>query len=81
METKSIPNTYPLSPLQEGMLFHTLSRPNSGVDIEQIICKLNEPLQLPLLNTAWQRVVDRQGFDVVDIETGGRDSPVLQCVY
>jgi hypothetical protein len=35
---------YPLSPMQQGMLFHTLYARGSGVDIEQIVCTLNEPV-------------------------------------
>jgi hypothetical protein len=37
---------YPLSPMQQGMLFHRLFSWSSGVDVEQIVCTLEEPLGL-----------------------------------
>ena len=50
---------YPLSSMQSGMLFHSLSAPRSGVEIEQIICTIREQLNLQALSQAWQRVIDR----------------------
>ncbi|MCW5554736.1 MAG: amino acid adenylation domain-containing protein [Verrucomicrobiae bacterium] len=51
--------TFPLTPMQEGMLFHCLAAPHSGVDVEQVIGTIREPLDLPAFNRAWQRLVDR----------------------
>lgn len=45
--------------MQRGMLFHHLSSERPGVDLEQIICRLPEDLQLTQLTTAWQAVVAR----------------------
>lgn len=42
MGSNKIEDSYPLSPMQEGMLFHSLYSPRSGVDIEQIICTIRE---------------------------------------
>ena len=36
-KSKNIESIYALSPMQEGLLFHTLYAPNSGVYIEQIL--------------------------------------------
>lgn len=60
--------TYPLSPMQAGMLFHALYAENSGVDIEQLVCTLHEPLNVERFEQAWQQVVERHpilrtGFD------------------
>ena len=30
--------------MQQGMLFHAIGEPGSGVDIEQIVCRLDEQL-------------------------------------
>lgn len=52
-------DSYPLSPLQQGMLYHSLSAPGSGVDIEQILCTVQEPLHLTEFKRAWERVFER----------------------
>ncbi|MDA9762164.1 amino acid adenylation domain-containing protein [Desulfobacterales bacterium] len=49
--------TYPLSPLQRGMLFHSLTSENSGVDIEQITFTLNEPLEVSIFAEAWNIIL------------------------
>src|SRR5690242_15299374 len=49
---------YPLSPIQQGMLFHWLLDPHSGTDIEQIVGNLDEAIDPKRLHDAWQRVVD-----------------------
>src|SRR5689334_16191452 len=55
-------STYPLSPLQQGMLFHALAKPHSGVDIEQLVFTLREPVDAARLQAAWERVVARHGI-------------------
>jgi amino acid adenylation domain-containing protein len=52
-------DTYELSPLQAGMLFHGVSGADSGVDIEQVIATLREPLDEGQFLRAWDRVVER----------------------
>ncbi len=50
-------SAYPLTPLQQGMLFHYLSDKSSGTDIDQIVCKLNESVELIPMQKAWNLVV------------------------
>lgn len=59
MKSISVVDTYPLSPLQQGMLFHYLRAPGSGVDIEQIVCTLREEISAGHLQQAWRHVVQR----------------------
>jgi hypothetical protein len=56
---KNIADFYPLSPMQQGMLFHSLYAPDSGVYVEQTAYTLRGPLDVEAFVRAWQRVVDR----------------------
>ena len=59
MSKRTIEAVYPLSPMQQGMLFHSLYAPESGVYVEQLSCTLRGDLDIPAFQRAWQRVVDR----------------------
>ena len=58
MSNKNIEAIYPLSPVQEGILFHTRYAPNSGVYVVQFTCTLEGPLNIPTFKQAWQQVID-----------------------
>ena len=53
------PDYYPLSPIQQGMLFHWLRDRHSGTDIEQIVADLQEPIERERFEAAWNAVIDR----------------------
>lgn len=59
MSKKNIEAVYPLSPMQQGMLFHSLYAPDSGVYFEQLSCTLRGELVLDAFQRAWQEVVNR----------------------
>ncbi len=64
---------YPLSPIQQGMLFHSLYAPKSDAYFTQTQCTLYGTVHLSAFEQAWQHVVERhsilrtafvwQGFD------------------
>jgi amino acid adenylation domain-containing protein/thioester reductase-like protein len=56
---ENIENFYPLSPIQQGILFHTLYAPESGVYFNQTLCTLHGNLNVSTFEQAWQQVVDR----------------------
>ncbi|MCW5317886.1 amino acid adenylation domain-containing protein [Nostoc sp. KVJ3] len=56
---QNIEDIYPLSPMQEGMLFESLYAPDSGVYFEQITCILTGNLDVKIFEQAWQQVVAR----------------------
>jgi len=79
MSRKDIEAIYPLSPMQQGMLFHTVYAPNSGAYVYQLSCKLYEPLNIPAFMQAWQKVIDRHSILRTFFVWERRDKP-LQVV-
>ncbi|MEO7330760.1 MAG: amino acid adenylation domain-containing protein, partial [Minicystis sp.] len=59
MSRTNIEDIYPLSPMQQGMLFHTLYASEGGVYIVQISGVLQGKLDVAAFERAWQAVVDR----------------------
>ncbi|WP_158271784.1 non-ribosomal peptide synthetase [Methylosinus sporium] len=53
-----IEDVYPLTPLQEGLLFHTLSLPNSGVYVMQHRYWIEGEIDVDVFRRAWQAVAD-----------------------
>jgi amino acid adenylation domain-containing protein len=80
MTMNAVEDIYPLSPTQQGMLFHTLYAPLSGVYIEQFQCTLQGELQSTLLQRAWQQIIDRHAILRTAFLWEGLDEP-LQIVY
>src|SRR6185437_11277098 len=74
-----IEDIYPLSPMQEGMLFHTLYEPEGGVYVEQFNCVLSGGVDLSTLRKAWEMVVDRHSALRSGFNWGGKSRP-LQVV-
>jgi surfactin family lipopeptide synthetase C len=75
-----IVDSYPLSPLQEGMLFNVLYAPSSGVDISQFVCRMHHPLDIPTFRAAWSQVVSRHAVLRTGFAWEGREEP-HQVVY
>src|SRR6185295_11777610 len=51
---RGIEDVYPLSPLQEGLLFHSLYAPQGGLYVEQVQNRFRGALDLKALRTAWE---------------------------
>jgi amino acid adenylation domain-containing protein/thioester reductase-like protein/non-ribosomal peptide synthase protein (TIGR01720 family) len=58
----AVEDIYPLTPLQEGLLFHTLMLPGSGIYIMQDSFSLVGRIDAEVFREAWQRVVDRHAI-------------------
>ena len=59
IDRRNISNLYPLSPLQEGMLYHALREPESRAYFEQIDFEAPRGLNTEAYKQAWQDLVDR----------------------
>jgi amino acid adenylation domain-containing protein/non-ribosomal peptide synthase protein (TIGR01720 family) len=53
-----IEDIYPLSPIQQGMLFHSLFKPGDGTYLTQFVCELSGNLNKAAFRAAWQHVVN-----------------------
>ena len=72
--------SYPLSPMQQGMLFHSLVAQEPGVYVQQHLSTLYEALNVDAFVHAWERVVARHGILRTAFRWEGFDEP-LQDVY
>jgi amino acid adenylation domain-containing protein len=59
MSARHVEDAYPLSPLQEGLLFHALAAGEPGMYVTQVGYTLAGRLDLELFERAWQAVVQR----------------------
>jgi hypothetical protein len=59
MNVDNIEDIYELSPMQQGMLFHSLDAPESGVYCSRVSYTLSGNLDVSAFERAWQQVVDR----------------------
>lgn len=55
----SVESIYPLSPLQLGLLYHSINTPNEPTYFEQISCKIMGELNVNSFQQAWDWVVAR----------------------
>jgi hypothetical protein len=76
---KNVEDIYPLTPLQSGMLFHSLMAPESGVYVNQVTCTLPADLDAGRFRQAWERLVQRHGVLRTAFLWDGLDEP-LQAV-
>ena len=80
MNLKEIEDFYPLSPLQEGMLFHSLYAPEVGAYINTFSNGLQGALNVSAFQRAWQQVVNRhQALRSIFVKDGLKQP--LQFVY
>ncbi|MEO0516237.1 MAG: amino acid adenylation domain-containing protein [Cyanobacteria bacterium P01_A01_bin.116] len=86
---ENVADIYPLTPLQSGMLFHTLTTqgkadqgdnsPSKGVYVNQFTCVLTGELHLQRFQQAWQTTIERHPVLRTAVLWEGLDEP-LQVV-
>lgn len=66
----------PLSPLQEGLLFHCLRRPDLPLYVQHFQLKIDGPLDVDALERAWSRVLRRHESLRTVFLWRGREVPI-----
>ncbi|HJP91741.1 MAG TPA: amino acid adenylation domain-containing protein [Pyrinomonadaceae bacterium] len=79
MSNSNIEAIYPLSPLQEGMLFHHLLTPEATAYVVQMSCTFRGDLDVAAFKRAWSRVIERHAVLRTFFTWEQRDKP-LQVV-
>lgn len=74
----TVESRYPLSPMQQGMLFHSLYARQPGVDIEQILVGLPETMDAAAFARAWQCATDRHDILRTSFHWQEQDEPCQQ---
>ena len=75
-DNPDLEDIYPLSPMQEGMLFHTLLDPDSGVYVEQLHHSFASDVDMEAFEESWRRVVARHPVLRTTFHWQGLDAPV-----
>ena len=79
MSLENVDDVYPLTPMQEGMLFHSVSEPGTGVFIEQIVSSLSGSIDVHRFTKAWDALTARHPVLRTAFLWDGLDEP-LQVV-
>jgi surfactin family lipopeptide synthetase C len=77
---EQIQDILPLTPMQQGMLFHSLYAPEAGVYVEQFSSSLHGPLDIAALRQAWEQVLERHSILRTAFIWEGLDEPVQVVV-
>ncbi|HSV65997.1 MAG TPA: amino acid adenylation domain-containing protein [Mycobacteriales bacterium] len=77
---RDVEDVYPLTPMQAGMLFHSLVDGSSGAYFDQVCLRLSGVSDPRALGEAWQRVVDRTPVLRTALVWEGVEEP-LQLVH
>lgn len=62
LEQENLQDLYPLSPMQEGMLFHYLLEPDTAAYVEQVGYGLHGDIDVEAFKSAWAQLVERHGI-------------------
>ncbi|NOK20265.1 non-ribosomal peptide synthase/polyketide synthase, partial [Corallococcus carmarthensis] len=76
----TVEDVFPLSPLQEGMLFHALNDPEAAYYFEQAAWSIHSDVDIALFQRTWQTAVDRNPVLRTAFVWEGLESP-LQVVH
>ncbi|MDQ4125166.1 MAG: condensation domain-containing protein [Actinomycetota bacterium] len=72
-----VAEAYPLSPMQQGLLFHSLMETAGSLYFEQLVLTITGPLDPERLAAAWQQVAARHRILGATVEWEGIPEPML----
>jgi amino acid adenylation domain-containing protein len=76
MKADNVDDIYGLSPMQRGVLFHTLYATHAGVYYHQVVYTVRGELNAELFDRAWQRVMKRHAVLRTSFHWEDLDKPV-----
>ena len=76
MSMQEIEDAYPLTSIQQGMLFHCLESSQSDVYVSYISVDIRGPVEPSRLKASWQSVVQRHGSLRASFQWEGLDEPL-----
>ena len=79
-DAPTVEAVYPLTPLQEGMLFHTVQASRRDVYLSQVVCAFHGPLRPERLLEAWEQTVRHEPMLRTAFTWERRERP-LQIVF
>ena len=79
----NIEDIYPLSPLQQGLLFHSVYAPDEGVYVEQLVYSFegDATVDVPLLRQAFQKLVEHHPVLRTAFVWERRDEPLQLLLH
>jgi amino acid adenylation domain-containing protein len=80
MNFQHIDNMYPLSPMQHGMMFHSLYDPEAAIYYEQSTWTLHGKIDMAAFKRAWEKVIERHAALRTSFLWEGLEEP-LQIVH
>src|ERR1051325_1856905 len=80
LTAENLEDLYELSPMQEGMLFHTLYAPGTGAYFEQSIFTVEGDFNASAFERAWQELINRHSILRTSFLWEGLEKP-LQVVH
>ena len=76
MTLTNVADVYPLSPMQQGILFHSITAPDSGVYFEQAIFRVTGALDVATFRRVWATLTERHEILRTCFLWEGLDEPV-----
>ncbi|GAX45367.1 amino acid adenylation domain-containing protein [Tolypothrix sp. NIES-4075] len=80
MKNKNVEDFYPLSPMQQGIFFHSLAAPDQSIYFEQFSWTIQGKLNITAFHRAWEYIVERHSILRTCFVWQGLKEPV-QIVY